>query len=1139
MAKRNITWAEFERYNDNQTEAFESMCRRLFKAEFLKGKKNPHTDHNTPGVEVIPILEPERDDGQPQKRISFQSKYVEQPSSAYSKFKESANKTVQYHKGNLDLVYLFCNKTLTTTSKGYNEIVKIHQKAGIDTEPISNEDLLDLIAEYPDIAEYFFQPRIVADTSVVHPTFPHGISVDSVTGNIVISPDAFQQKPLNNELLRKLVSEKLIICKNYALSLELEALKGELDRLFSYGIDSVDNAGALYYYQLLVLIHDGKEFSEALTKCSNEFMTEAEWLIAFYAAPFELSAEEYKKHTPITQIFAIDKLFRSEYWNNIIELYKDVRDDSDSTILTQLDLHFGLSLLNLQESSKASEVLHSIFARTKEPRMQLYAVFADLRVENSIYRSGKAGHHEVLERLLEQLESFKHSKPYKLQELLAASIKLESSYHLGIADKAYLENAIEEYESYSEQTRHNTIIQYYYALCLELNGERDTAVKVYDKLDWKTDLTIATRYMTCLILNNQAEKAVAVYEQLEKNNVQAEAVYLFALNRSNADSYIDELKKSVESHRNSLVNLLQIAYYTDSEKPSREVVVPALKELITIESLNSLILYQKIEIIIFLAHLREISSMETVLGTIEDVSTMNSFAIGEIYKSLFDVANKEYVREGRLSEEPEDFKAADRIADTFLAADVSRKQFLQIKVLCAGARQMPFSFLKYSKDLFEITHDEETARSVVALLFDRKETDPAKYEPYLDVLQKSEKPDHCIVVASAMLVLGRYDTAEYYAYKALYFLNGKDDYNIFKSYFGYYNYNRHRFHKAIEAHTVTGNVVVMLEENNSEGNPDHLEVCLDSEADFVDETNRSMDVEHLSASNPDYIKLRGSGLQQVLKLRGKYYKIVQIMPRQQYGLSYIFRKIQEKPEMFEGVVWMISTENIDEMIKQMKELTDNSENIKSLLSSYHFEQNEIGLPIDAVAFGDYSRYINVFKYLLYQRDEVLYAGQPIYENEKGQKYVPGLATLMLLSILGRIDVFEAFKHDIIIPESYISFFREEYSIAAESSQVSSSTMYFIKEQPVIMESDKTIPQIWETILKFCTECEIREISDRERIDFKIVDGLTGERLITELGVSPIHLDALLLSQREKATLLCDDLFWRRVATWIGVRNLNL
>ena len=61
----HLSWALFEIYNDNRTEAFEDMCRDLFICEYLKESKNPHSDHNNPGVEVVPknfiLMKPLRD----------------------------------------------------------------------------------------------------------------------------------------------------------------------------------------------------------------------------------------------------------------------------------------------------------------------------------------------------------------------------------------------------------------------------------------------------------------------------------------------------------------------------------------------------------------------------------------------------------------------------------------------------------------------------------------------------------------------------------------------------------------------------------------------------------------------------------------------------------------------------------------------------------------------------------------------------------------------------------------------------------------------------------------------------------------------------------------------------------------------
>ena len=43
--------------NDDATGAFEDMARRLFALKFLGKGMLPHSEHNNPGIEVLPILD--------------------------------------------------------------------------------------------------------------------------------------------------------------------------------------------------------------------------------------------------------------------------------------------------------------------------------------------------------------------------------------------------------------------------------------------------------------------------------------------------------------------------------------------------------------------------------------------------------------------------------------------------------------------------------------------------------------------------------------------------------------------------------------------------------------------------------------------------------------------------------------------------------------------------------------------------------------------------------------------------------------------------------------------------------------------------------------------------------------------------
>lgn len=106
------------------------------------------------------------------------------------------------------------------------------------------------------------------------------------------------------------------------------------------------------------------------------------------------------------------------------------------------------------------------------------------------------------------------------------------------------------------------------------------------------------------------------------------------------------------------------------------------------------------------------------------------------------------------------------------------------------------------------------AKNIIAMLFESNETDYAAYAPYIHALSSSTNPYYCMAVASAKLRLGRTEEADLYAYKALYYLNDTEDYEIYKSYFGYYNQNLNRYHDESKTERVKGNSVVTLEENN-------------------------------------------------------------------------------------------------------------------------------------------------------------------------------------------------------------------------------------------------------------------------------------------------------------------------------------
>ena len=149
MQYKDITWAAFEQNNQDKTGAFEQLCSILFKHTILqKPHIFFHSNSNNPGIEIEPV-----DNGKG-KKVSFQAKYFSEIN--YSQIMHSAEMAVKYYNGQLDIIYLYCNQDINTTSKPYQDIVAVLSAAGIQLEIITNNEILNIVIEHGWIASAFF-----------------------------------------------------------------------------------------------------------------------------------------------------------------------------------------------------------------------------------------------------------------------------------------------------------------------------------------------------------------------------------------------------------------------------------------------------------------------------------------------------------------------------------------------------------------------------------------------------------------------------------------------------------------------------------------------------------------------------------------------------------------------------------------------------------------------------------------------------------------------------------------------------------------------------------------------------------------------------------------------------------------------
>ena len=266
-------------------------------------------------------------------------------------------------------------------------------------------------------------------------------------------------------------------------------------------------------------------------------------------------------------------------------------------------------------------------------------------------------------------------------------------------------------------------------------------------------------------------------------------------------------------------------------------------------------------------------------------------------------------------------------------------------------------------------------------------------------------------------------------------MNGEDNFEVYKSLFVYNNFTLLRRYEKPARKNISPNMIVSLE---SGGNI--WKVVLDTEDDFGEESNKSLDADHISRTDPVYIKLVGKGRKQILNLRGKRYRVIDYEPREYAIAKFIYQKVQQYPDRFKGTVWMISTENAEEMVKQVLALSDHREQTRELVEAYNFKNDEIGLPIDLFVNGDYRNYIYAQLYLLYADDLAYYAGESRPEYILDAKYIPTLSTLVFLASKEWLDTLDWLGDRVVIPESYMDFFKEQYMAEVGSQANSAGTI---------------------------------------------------------------------------------------------------
>lgn len=455
------------------------------------------------------------------------------------------------------------------------------------------------------------------------------------------------------------------------------------------------------------------------------------------------------------------------------------------------------------------------------------------------------------------------------------------------------------------------------------------------------------------------------------------------------------------------------------------------------------------------------------------------------------------------------------------------------------------SMLECLKQVYECSQNDDDIANIIALLLEDHTCDTEDLEYYGSKLKHSTKPRNIIAIAAASQRLGKNDQAKYYAYKAIFMLNGEDDYDIYNSFLAIRNgvlYDEQNEQSNLKA--VTGKTVVTLKNED-----DIIIICLDDESELSELTknNKSINAIHYNGYDPEYLQLQNKKIDDIVSISNHEYSVVEITSRDVAAFRYVMTMCANNPDKSHVISISINTvdKTSEEILKDMQDAIAENENnnkaaLNQMLEQYNMGSNEMGLPIEYFISGNYEKYLGITRFLLFAKDQAYYAGESEADFSIGEKIVVSLSTLVLMSEMDVLDLIDEYADRVIVPTSLVDLVRTIAKKMTEIQAISPGTFVELSDgRPAFMPFDKSEVDHWNNIYEKCLKFQKIAISSHDRKDFAILDEINTESLFSVFHISKAQWDCLVLAKiTQDAIYMSDDLFLRKLATTAKIKNMN-
>lgn len=946
-------------------------------------------------------------------------------------------------------------------------------------------------------------------------------------GNVTLSIDKETLEQLNaascnTPLLKRLVCEKLDICRQMIMHVNETEARKILDTFFTFGVNGLapEIRQDLYFLRYLLLryedkIGDAEQCMELLDEDQLNEIKRINLLLANQKIP------EIHSLRPESQAFVLNRFFVKGMYCTIVSEYVNLKQDENDLSITW-KYYAGISYFNMHSFEEAEKCLNGVFPVTKCKMHEMVAILS--RIQYLFWNNCLKHSAEGLQSAFADLESLLKNHPEAKcgNENLVLGIELQYyfSKDLNLFKSKYQE--LSPLEKASDEAT------YYWALSCECEGKFEVALELYQKLKADDDYNIQARIMFCHLMLQKWEKVISIYNLIpvECRTSYHESVMLRALFHVDLDKYQVQLKKIVKKYIGDVDDMFYLACATENRVTDfDETIFPVLQESKSeiLSHNNSSIKFGYANLLI-LSHHGEVAA--DILKTIEDYDVIDMQSIQLMGENLYRECNIEP-------------STIERIAELFIDQNREMVLFMKIKYNALLAQRKYLSALKNAKEIYKLTNALGDAYTVVTLAINVDSDNMCEYMPYIHSLMQSKNPEYLMAVAVADLRMGKSDEADRSGYYAMMCLDGEESFDIYGKYVGlnFMSVYEHKG-KEVEPEFVKENSAVSVRCDD-----EVLTFCLEDMNDGWNlEKSQACDSVHIYYSNPIYYQLLDKRLGDSVIIDQKTYKVVSILDKYVYAFRFALNKLVNDPQKSPFPFVAINASSADELIEQLqKSIPETAGN--GVLESYINPTNPFGIPIEAICNNRYEDYMEVVRVLLFQENQKLYAGNPIvFQNDEKirYQYVVTIPTLVVMCQFQALDCLKSMADQIIIPKSTIKFVRKCAYQQKKLQDVSPGKLVNLPGGRFMLFSrDEMMKDAWNSILEICSKFKICDVSKEEVMNLDIVAGMSAETLFASGDFDQWKIDSFVLAKRENAIYVSDDAFYRMLANLLRIPNCNL